>query len=89
MTSLMAHRYMKIRAAEKGGALEAVLKRFLEARSVAVIGASATPGKGGNDIIRNIQSNGYRGSLYLVNPRGGEILGLKVFKSASGPPGRH
>jgi len=62
--------------------LEAVLKRFLEARSVAVIGASATPGKGGNDIIRNIQSNGYRGSLYLVNPRGGEILGLKVFKSA-------
>ncbi len=62
--------------------MEAVLKRFLEARSVAVIGASATPGKGGNDIIRNIQSNGYRGSLYLVNPRGGEILGLKVLKSA-------
>jgi acetate---CoA ligase (ADP-forming) len=66
--------------------LEAVLKRFLEARSVAVIGASATPGKGGNDIIRNIQSNGYRGSLYLVNPRGGEILGLKVFKYAQDLP---
>jgi acyl-CoA synthetase (NDP forming) len=69
-----------------GFALEAALKRFLEPQSVAVIGASATPGKGGNDIIRNIQSNDYRGSLYLVNPRGGEILGVKVFKSISDLP---
>jgi acyl-CoA synthetase (NDP forming) len=66
--------------------LEAVLKKFFEPRSVAVIGASATPGKGGNDIIRNIQSNDYRGNLYLVNPRGGEILGVKVFKSISDVP---
>jgi len=66
--------------------LEAALKKFLEPQSVAVIGASATPGKGGNDIIRNIQINDYRGSLYLVNPRGGEILGNKVFKSISDLP---
>jgi len=79
---------MKIRAEEKGGGfdLEAALKKFLEPQSVAVIGASATPGKGGNDIIRNIQINDYRGSLYLVNPRGGEILGKKVFKSISDLP---
>jgi acyl-CoA synthetase (NDP forming) len=31
--------------------LEAVMKKFLEPQSVAIIGASATPGKGGNDII--------------------------------------
>ena len=66
--------------------MEAALKRFLEPQSVAVIGASATPGKGGNDIVRNIQSNDYRGSLYLVNPRGGEILGVKVFNSISDLP---
>lgn len=63
-----------------------MLKKFLEPQSVAVIGASATAGKGGNDIIRNIQSNEYRGDLYLVNPRGGEILGVKVFKSISDLP---
>jgi len=66
--------------------LESVLKKFLEPQSVAVIGASATRGKGGNDIIRNIQSNDYRGPLHLVNPRGGEILGFKVFKSISDLP---
>jgi len=66
--------------------LEAALKKFLEPQSVAIIGASATPGKGGNDIIRNIHSNDYRGRLYLVNPRGGEILGVKVFKSISDLP---
>ena len=66
--------------------METVLKPFLEPRSVAVVGASATPGKGGNDIIRNILSNGYGGRLYLVNPRGGEILGVKVSTSVSDLP---
>jgi len=66
--------------------LEAALKKFLEPQSVAVIGASATAGKGGNDIIRNIQSNDFRGNLYLVNPRGGEILGVRVFKSIADLP---
>ena len=66
--------------------MEAALKKFLEPQSVAIIGASATPGKGGNDIIRNIHSNDYRGRLYLVNPRGGEIQGVKVFKSISDLP---
>jgi acyl-CoA synthetase (NDP forming) len=66
--------------------LEAVLKKFLEPQSVAVIGASATPGKGGNDIVRNIQSNDYLGNLYLVNPRGGKILGVKVFRSIADLP---
>jgi acetyltransferase len=79
---------MKIRVKNERGevALEAGMKKFLEPQSVAVIGASATPGKGGNDIIKNIQSNDYRGGLYLVNPRGGEILGVKVFKSVSDLP---
>ena len=52
MTILMARRYMKIRAEEKRGVvLEAVMRKFLEPRSVAIIVASATLGKDGNDII--------------------------------------
>lgn len=57
------------------------LRRFFEPKSVAIIGASATRHKAGNDVIRNILANGYEGELYLVNPKGGEILGMKVYRS--------
>ena len=57
------------------------LNKFFEPQSVAVIGASATPHKAGNDVVRNILANGYPGQIYLVNPKGGEILGLKAHRS--------
>jgi acyl-CoA synthetase (NDP forming) len=57
------------------------LKGFFEPKRVVVIGASGTPGKPGNDVILNILANGYTGELYLVNPKGGEILGKKVTPS--------
>jgi len=46
-----------------------------------VIGGSATRQKPGNDVIQNILANEYKGDLYLVNPRGGEISGRKVYRS--------
>ena len=46
-----------------------------------VIGASATPHKPGNDVNKNILANEYTGKLFLVNPKGGEILGIKVHRS--------
>lgn len=57
------------------------LRKFFEPRSVVVVGASATPHKPGNDVILNILANEYKGDLYLVNPRGGEILGIKAHSS--------
>ena len=57
------------------------LKKFFEPESVVVIGASKSPHKAGNEVILNIMANGYEGKLYLVNPRGGEILGHKVYTS--------
>ena len=62
------------------------LQRFFEPESIAVIGASATPHKPGNDVLRNILSNGYSGGLYLVNPKGGEILGIEVHRSVQELP---
>ena len=52
-------------------------------RSIAVIGASATKGKLGNDVLRNLIESGFEGRIYPVNPRGGEILGQKVHRSIS------
>ncbi len=62
------------------------LEPFFTPRSIAVIGASAVSGKSGNVIMRNILSNGYEGELYLVNPRGGEILGRPAETSLAGLP---
>ncbi len=59
---------------------------FFEPESVVVIGASGTAGKPGNDVIRNILANDFKGKLYLVNPRGGEILGLPVYPSIESLP---
>lgn len=46
-----------------------------------MIGASATRGKLGNDIMRNLIDSGYQGRIYPINPTAGEILGLKAFRS--------
>ena len=55
------------------------LKPFFEPASVAVIGASRVPGKGGYNIIENLLRLGYPGEIYPVNPRAKEILGLPVY----------
>ncbi len=50
-------------------------------RSIAVVGASATKGKLGNSVVVNLIDSGYPGKIYPVNPKGGEILGLKTYRS--------
>ncbi len=50
-------------------------------RSIAVIGASETRGKLGNDVMRNIVDSGFDGRIYPINPKGGEIIGHQVFRS--------
>lgn len=62
------------------------LENFFEPKSVVVIGASSVPHKPGNDVVRNILANGYSGKLYLVNPKGGEIMGRKVYPSIQDLP---
>ncbi len=53
----------------------------LEPTSIAVIGASSTEGKVGHDILKNLLSQGYKGTIYPINPKHDEILGLHAYKS--------
>ena len=62
------------------------LKRFFAPRSVAVIGASAKKGRPGRVVIENMRANGYKGDIHPVNPRGGKLLGLRVFKTIKDLP---
>lgn len=57
------------------------MDKFFAPKSVAAIGASATPGKPGNVLLKNIRDNGFEGSVYPVNPRGGTIEGYEVLTS--------
>jgi acetyl coenzyme A synthetase (ADP forming)-like protein len=55
------------------------LDAIFSPKSVAVIGASATPGKVGHDIFANILRGGYSGTLYPVNPRAKSILCVRAY----------
>jgi acetyltransferase len=57
------------------------IKSLFEPRSVAVIGASPDKDKIGYKILDNIISGGFKGRVYPVNPKGGEVLGLKIYKT--------
>ena len=52
---------------------------FLEPNSIVVLGASKKKGSLSALTVRNLLKFGYEGELYLVNPRGGELEGMKVY----------
>ncbi len=56
---------------------------LFEPRSVAVIGASQDEKKIGYRIVANIVGGGYRRKVYPINPRGGRLLGKKVYPDLS------
>ena len=47
--------------------------------SVAVVGASSSPGKVGHDIFVNILRGGYTGILYPVNPKAKSIASVRAY----------
>ncbi len=65
----------------------ASIERLLCPGSVAVIGASRTPGTIGRELLANIVAGGFAGPIYPVNPAGGEISGLVAYKSMADVPG--
>jgi acetyltransferase len=59
---------------------------FTNPKSLAVIGASNTPGKIGNALLSNLIGSGYQGKIYPINPKEKEILGLPCFPSLADVP---
>ncbi len=52
------------------------LVAMLEARSIAVVGASAREGSFGDQMLRELRKGGYEGTVLPVNPRYTEVRGL-------------
>ncbi len=62
------------------------LNKMFKPESVAVIGASNTPGKVGYIIVDNLINDGFEGKIYPVNPKGGEILGKQAYANIKDIP---
>jgi acetyltransferase len=54
--------------------------------SVAIIGASTTPGKVGHDIFANILRGGFTGTLYPVNAKSKSVLSVRAFPTIRDVP---
>lgn len=60
---------------------------MLEARSVAVVGASVKEGSLGWQMVVELQRGGFDGSIFPVNPGYDEVLGLPCHPSVAAAPG--
>jgi len=57
-----------------------MLEKLFYPSSVAIIGASRTPGKVGQDIVKNLVDGGFSGTIVPVNPYAAEVLSLPCYK---------
>ncbi len=62
------------------------LATFFKGQAVAVVGASATPGKVGYCVLDSLANYDFAGRVYPINPGRAEILGVKCYPTLSAVP---
>lgn len=62
-------------------ATTASLRPLFKPRVVAVIGASRDPASIGHRLLQTLIEGGFRGPVYPVNPKTGEVAGLRAYRS--------
>ncbi|MBN1944222.1 MAG: acetate--CoA ligase family protein [Bradymonadales bacterium] len=62
------------------------LRPFFHPRSVAVIGASRNPTKGGHVIVKNLARFAFPGQVFPINPNADEILGFRCYPDLTQVP---
>lgn len=63
-----------------------VTRELVNPRSIVVVGASNDVSKPGGAILRNIIEGGFKGDLYVVNPKESEIQGIKCYNNINDIP---
>ncbi|MEO7259942.1 MAG: acetate--CoA ligase family protein [Jatrophihabitantaceae bacterium] len=64
----------------------ASLRPLLRPASVVVVGAGQRERSVGHQVLRNIVGGGFTGSLYVVNPRHSQVLGVASYPTAAELP---
>jgi acetyltransferase len=62
------------------------LQYLLAPQSVVLVGASDRPGSIGRIVAGNLAKGGFKGAIYFVNPKGGEVAGQRCISSISDLP---
>nr|MDO8114854.1 CoA-binding protein [Candidatus Sigynarchaeota archaeon] len=62
------------------------MDRFFNPSSIAIFGASASPGKAGYNITWNLRNAKVPNGIYPINPNRDKILGFKAYASMDGIP---
>jgi acyl-CoA synthetase (NDP forming) len=62
------------------------LERFFNPRAIAIVGASQDFITISGQPLKHLQSHGYKGKLYPVNPRYQEVAGIKCYPSLTDVP---
>jgi len=64
-----------------------MLDSLFKPRAIAIVGASTKELSIGNVIIKNLQTYGYTGPIYPINPNAPEVRGIKAYQSLEEVPG--
>ena len=62
------------------------VRDILTSKSVAVIGASRDPEKAGSKLLQVLRTVGYQGHIAGVNPQGGEVFGMPLYRTVNDIP---
>ena len=79
--------YEERSAARSRKAAAASMRPFFEPQTVAIVGANRQPGRIGSEILRNLKSTGFTGTIAPVHPAGGIIDGLPAYRTVTAIPG--
>ena len=63
------------------------VERFMDPRSVAVVGASRRTESLGNLVLRNLREGGFEGRLFPIHPEASMVAGLPAYKTVGDAPG--
>ncbi len=63
-----------------------ITQQLINPQSIVVVGGSNDTHKPGGKVLKNLIDHGYKGKLYVVNPKNTEVQGIKSYKSADDLP---
>jgi acetyltransferase len=63
-----------------------VSKALIDPKSIVVVGGSNDIRKPGGKVLMNIIDGGFKGDIYVTNPKEEEVLGIKCFKDPAELP---
>jgi acetyltransferase len=66
--------------------MDTSLDKIFNPGSIAIVGASETPGKAAERRTRSLLKGGYPGKVFLINPKREELFGRKVYPSLEAIP---